>query len=61
MTYEKYISMSPEDQQAYFESYSSPDAFFKWFNAAKAEYDKNNDAIEVEGGNIDIGDYMDEE
>ena len=57
--YEKYIAMSPEKQQAYFESFSDPEDFFKWYNTAKAEYDKKNDAVEVEGGSIDIGDYMD--
>lgn len=58
MTYEKYIAMSSEKQQEYFESYSDPDDFFKWYNLAKAEYDKAHKA-DVEGGSVDIGDYMD--
>ena len=58
MTYEKYIAMSPEKQQAYFETFSSPQAFFTWFNNAKAEYEKNQDKTEVKGDGIDIGDYM---
>jgi len=56
--YEKYIAMSPEKQQAYFESFSDPEDFFKWYNKAKAEYDKAN-RPDQEGGSIDIGDYMD--
>lgn len=58
MTYEKYIALSPEKQQEYFESYSDPEDFFKWYNTSKAEYDKEHEA-DVEGGSIDIGDYMD--
>jgi len=57
--YEKYISMSPEKQQAYFESFDDPNDFFKWYNNAKAEYDKKNAANVVEGDSVDIGDYMD--
>jgi len=57
MTYEKYIAMSPEKQQAYFESYSDPEDFFKWYNKAKAAYDKANKP-DQEGGSVDIGDYM---
>ena len=58
MTYEKYLAMSPEKQEAYFETFDDPDDFIKWYNAAKAEYDATHEGEEVEGGGIDIGDYQ---
>ena len=57
MTYEKYIALSPEEQQKYYNSFASVEAFFNWLNAAKAEYEANRDEIEVDG-EIDIGDYI---
>lgn len=56
--YEKYMAMSPEEQEAFFETFDSPEAFIKWFNNAKAKYESSNDSIVVEGGGIDIGDYQ---
>lgn len=56
--YEKYMAMSPEEQEAFFETFDSPEAFIKWFNNAKAKYEAGNDSIVVEGGGIDIGDYQ---
>lgn len=59
LTYEQYISMSPEKQEEYFEKFDSEEEFFEWYRDAKAEYDENNKGNVVEGGSIDIGDYMD--
>ena len=59
LTYEAYMAMSAEQQQAYFESFADVQSFFAWYNAAKAEYEKENSSIEIGGnGNIDIGDII---
>ena len=34
-TYEEYVNLSAAEQQAYFESFASVDAFFAWYNAVK--------------------------
>lgn len=57
LSYEEYIAMSGEEQQKYFESFESVEAFFEWYNAAKAEYEANREEIEVDG-EIDLGDYI---
>lgn len=57
MTYEEYISMSPENQQKYMQSYENMEDFFAWYNNAKAKYDEENAGIEIDGS-IDIGDYI---
>lgn len=56
--YEQYLSMSAKDQQAFYESFESVDAYFAWLNSAKAEYEKNQNSTELEGGSVDIGDLM---
>lgn len=55
--YERFINMTPAEQQAYMESFESIEAFFEWYNQAKAEYEAANPPIEVGDGNIDLGDY----
>lgn len=55
--YEKYMNMSAEDQEAYFNSFSSPAEFFDWYNKAKQEYEDSRDVIEVgPDATIDLGD-----
>ena len=57
--YEAYMALSPEEQQAYFLSFSSYTDFFAWFNAAKDAYEALQDRIEIGGdGNVDIGDLI---
>lgn len=57
--YEAYIALSPEEQQAYFLSFSSYTDFFAWFNDAKDAYEALQDRIEIGGdGNVDIGDLI---
>lgn len=57
LTYEEYLAMTPEEQDAFFDQFDSFDAFSAWLSAAKAEYDKNKEEIEVgSGGSIDLGD-----
>lgn len=53
--YEQFQNMSPEQQQAYMESFESIEAFFEWLNEAKEAYEKANPPIEVGSGIIDIG------
>ena len=57
VTYEEYLAMSPYEQQAHYEQFSSLEAYIVWHNAALAEYEENQSSIEVTGG-IDIGDFM---
>ena len=53
--YEWYLSLSAEEQQAYFETFESIDAYFLWLNNAKAEFEEKQNATEIEGGSIDVG------
>ena len=57
LSYAEYLAMSPAEQQAYYESFSSLEEFIAWHNAAQAEYEEAHD-IPVVTGPIDIGDYM---
>lgn len=57
LTYEEYLAMSPYEQQAHYEQFPSLDAYIAWHNAALAEYEENQESVEVTGG-IDIGDFM---
>jgi cytoskeletal protein RodZ len=57
LTYEEYLAMSPSEQQAHYEQFPSLEAYIAWHNAALAEYEKNQESIEVTGG-FDIGDFM---
>lgn len=57
LSYAEYLAMSPAEQQAYYESFSTLEEFIAWHNAAQAEYEAEND-IPVVTGPIDIGDYM---
>ena len=51
--------MSGAEQQEYMMSFSSIEAFFEWFNAAKAKYDAEHPSIEIGGdGSIDLGDII---
>ena len=57
--FEWYESLSPEAQQEYFESFDDPADFFRWYDAAKADYDSRNEGIAVEGPYVDLGKYVD--
>lgn len=56
--YEKYLAMSPTEQQAFFENFESVDAYFAWLNKAKVEYEAKQNATELEGGSVDLGDLI---
>lgn len=54
--YERYMNMSAEDQEAYFNSFASPAEFFDWYNKAKQEYEDSRNVIEVgPDATIDLG------
>lgn len=55
VTYEEYNDMTPEEQLAFFNQFASMEDFVAWYNEAKAEYEKENGAIDVGDGNIDMG------
>ena len=57
ITYEEYNALSGEEQEAYFNTFPSVESFFEWYNAAREEYEKNNTAIEIGDGTIDIGNF----
>lgn len=57
LSYAEYLAMSPAEQQAYYESFTTLEEFIAWHNAAQAEYEEEHD-IPVVTGPIDIGDYM---
>ena len=56
--YESFQNMSADEQQAYMESFESIDAFFTWYNDAKAEYEAANPPIDVGDGSVDMGELM---
>ena len=58
-TYEDYNAMSAEEQQAFYLSFSDPQDFFDWYNAAKEAHDKNSGNVVLgEDGVIDLGDLF---
>lgn len=52
LTYEEYLKLSPALQQAYYESFSSIDAYMNWYNAAAEEYNKKNENSTQVDGNV---------
>ena len=54
--YERYMNSSAEDQEKFYNSFSSPTEFFAWFNKAKQEYEDSRNTTEVNGDtNVDLG------
>lgn len=56
--YEKYNAMSGDEQLAYMQTFNSVEAFFTWYNNAKAEYEAANSSVEIGSGAIDIGEII---
>ena len=54
LTYESYEAMTEEQQIAFMETFESIEAFFEWYNTAKAEYETQNPGIEIDDGIIDL-------
>ncbi len=57
-TYEEYQAMTAETQKTFFEKFENVEAFFDWYNDAKAKYEKENAAIEIGNGEINLGDVL---
>ena len=57
-SFEQYNAMSPEEQYAFFCTFSSMEDFVAWYNNAKAEYEAAHPGIDIGDGNIDIGDII---
>ena len=58
LTYEEYHALSGDKQQQYYESFDSVEDFFAWYNAAKAKYEEDNGAIEIEDGEINLDEVI---
>lgn len=56
--YAQYLAMSPAGQQAYMDSFDSPMAFIEWCRAAEKEHNDHDTSIKVEGGDLDVGDFI---
>lgn len=57
MTYKEFISMTPADQQAYFEKFEDIEDYMKWYNDALDEYEKEQNKQEIDGV-IDLGELV---
>lgn len=56
LTYEEYEAMTNEEKLLYYYSFADADAFFEWYNAAKAAYDAENESIIIGAdGTVDLG------
>ena len=57
--YEWYVSLSPEAQQDYYNSFSSPEAFFNWYSSAKSAYDAAQKEAAMTGSpSVDLGEII---
>ena len=56
--YEQYMNMSAAEQQAFFQTFDSVDAYFAWLNSAKADYEEKQNATDLENGAVDIEDLL---
>lgn len=52
LAYDEYMTMSSAEQEAYFNSFPSVEAFFAWFNAAKEKYQAEHPGIEIGPGGM---------
>jgi len=58
MTYEEFQQLTPAQMRAFEESFESKEAFFEWYNAAKAKYEAENPTITPdENGVVDLEKY----
>lgn len=56
--YAQYLAMSPAGQQSYMDSFDSPMAFIEWCRTAEKEHNNHDTSIKVEGGDLDVGDFV---
>lgn len=57
LTYEQYMAMPTSQQEAYFRSFPTVEAFYEWLEAAEAEYEKNQNTVTGDG-KLDLNDYI---
>ncbi len=55
-SYEMYVAMSPEEQEAFFATFDGMEAFVAWYNMAKSEYEASNPNVEIGDGAVNLGD-----
>ena len=56
ITYEQYMAMTGEEQMAYYRTFPSMQEFNKWYNNAKAEYDRAHPKETIgPDGKIELG------
>lgn len=53
--YERYHSMSGEEQTAFILSFPTVEDFFAWLNNAKAEHERLKPGVEIGSGSVDLG------
>lgn len=58
VTYESYIAMSGEQQQAFINQFASVEEFVKWYNASKEKYDAEHPDIEIGGDTVIDGSQL---
>ena len=56
--YEKFQSMSADEQLAYMNSFETIEKYFDWYNAAKAEYEAQIPIIDVGDGPVDMSEFF---
>ncbi len=56
--YEEYLAMDMTRQAAFHETFKSPSAFREWREAAQAAYDAKQAANTVNGGSLNLHDYV---
>ena len=57
LTYEEYINMTADEQEAFIYSFEDISDFFLWHTEAKAKYDEEHKVPEIDG-DIDLGDLL---
>ena len=59
MTYKEYLKLSTEEQIAFRNSFSSGNAFKKWYTTAKKAYEDSQQKLVIgPDGGLDIGDFI---
>lgn len=51
LTYEEYKALTPEEQQAYYESFPTPEEYMVWFKAVAKEHNQSGDGNTQVDGN----------
>lgn len=59
LTFEEYLSLTAAQQQEYYKSFESVDAFADWYRTAQQEYKENDDSISLGGdGTVDLNELL---